>query len=343
MYFMADEEMQSYRSELIIPGTADRLAHLLPVGRLQPTARQYDDYVVACLADSGARLVEATVTDLARDGDGLLLTLADAAGESVPVRARRVVLATGSRPVPPPPEWERCGAVSYDRVYAMDAEARVEALRGRRAVVVGSGNSALQTALLVAGAASDTLVLVNRYVGQYPFETSDRFAWRARSTLACELVAKSATTCRSSAGAAVCLRMLVYQDLRLEGGPEDARLTVRYHAADNEALLTRGSLPGRCEHAVASTRGEGAWQEHRALPSTFVVWAVGSEPVYPPSSLLTDLPRLEGGHIRSDDEGRTEVPGLWLTGACRGQRSVNEMTPAGAVPAAVPADPPGTE
>src|SRR5205823_630787 len=92
-------------------------------------------------------------------GEGCTLRVRDANGTSAMVDAGTVVLATGSRPKPPPAEWTALGAISYDRVYRMDTAERAELCRGKRLVIVGGGNSAMQTAVLLAGLARDTLIL----------------------------------------------------------------------------------------------------------------------------------------------------------------------------------------
>lgn len=333
MGFMGDAELQSYRHELLIPGAPEELAAMLPPGRLRPSSAQYDAYVVACLRSVGAHLVDGTVEDLAPvagSGPGswdsaCVLRVRNADGSSHLMEAETVVLATGSRPKPAPPEWAALGAVGYDEVYRMTPEERAELCRDKRLVIVGAGNSGMQTAALVAGLGRDVVILASRYHGIFPVETEDRYAWRGQSGLTCELVAKSAMSCRDGLMSGICIRLLVYRELELVPG-EVLRFRIGYLDADNDVRLTRCSLPGRCEHAVAERAGDG-WAEWREA-DTVVIWATGSEPVYPPSAALSALPREADGRIRVDEDGRTAWRSVYLTGASRGHRSVNEMTPA---------------
>lgn len=335
MGFMGDAELQSYRHELLIPGAPEELAAMLPPGRLRPSSAQYDAYVVACLRSVGAHLVHGTVEDLAPVGgsgseisdSACVLRVSGKDGSTCLVEAETVVLATGSRPKPAPPEWAARGAVGYDEVYRMTADERAELCRDKRLVIVGAGNSGMQTAALVAGLGRDVVILASRYHGMFPVETEDRYAWRGQSGLTCELVAKSAMSCRDGLMSGICIRLLVYRELELVPG-EVLRFRIGYLDDDNTMRLTRCSLPGRCEHAVAERAGEG-WAEWREA-DTVVIWATGSEPVYPPSAALSALPREADGRIRVDEDGRTEWRSVYLTGASRGHRSVNEMTPAAA-------------
>jgi thioredoxin reductase len=334
MDFMAEAYLQSYVEELAI--TADDSFLNITTGALQPTAVEYGKYVRQNLFSSGATLAEGRITNLTWVRDHFELQVAGPDAPSAVVRAEQVVLATGARARRPPQIWADAGALTFDRIYRMSPTERRARFAGRRAVVVGSGNSAMQVAALAAPLATDTLILATRYQGMYPFETQDRFAWRSHSALTCELVVKSATTCRSSAVPATCVRFLIYRDLRLNG----ATLEVEYRQADNDNVLGSHSLPDRCAHAVAEVASplrprrpgaSGHWRERRDLAETVLIWATGSEPVYPPSPLLDEAGRDDIGNIRCDGAGRTDVPGLYLIGACSGRRSVNEMQPALAV------------
>jgi pyruvate/2-oxoglutarate dehydrogenase complex dihydrolipoamide dehydrogenase (E3) component len=330
MAFMGDSELQSYRHELLIPGAPEHLSRLLPESRLRPSASQYSAYVKACLRASGARLGQARVEDVtpanADAGDDCVVQARADDGTVARLRAETVVMATGSRPKPPPPRMVAAGAIRYDEIFRMGAAPRARLCRDRSVVIVGSGNSALQTAALVARTARDTLILANRYHGLFPIETDDRFAWRGRSSLTCELIAKSAMACRTGGMSGICVRLLVYRDLELTA-EHSPRLHFTYLDTDNKARrLTRYSLPGRCEHAQAQ-RVEGGWAEERDA-DTLLVWAAGSEPVYPPSPTLAALARKSDGQIDIDADGRTRWGSVYAAGACRGHRSVNEMTPA---------------
>lgn len=325
MSFMGSGTMQSYVDELDVGDGGEALRALLADDHIQPTAAQYDSYVRTTLRSSGATLVTARLSGISRVPDGLRLAVADGQAATT-LTADRVVLATGSRPRKPPAEWAAAGAATYDAFHRMTRVERARLCAGRAVLVVGSGNSALQTATLAASFATDTTVLANRYHGLYPFETDDRFAWRSQSALACEMVVKGATRCHVAGGTTPCLRLLVYGSLTRTG--DDLEFT--YYQDRNEDLLARCSLPPRCPHTAATSlpgprRG---WIERRCLDDVVVLWATGCQPVYPDVEILRGLPRDAAGYLYTDAAGATAVPGLYLTGACSGQRAVNEMRPA---------------
>jgi thioredoxin reductase len=322
MAFMGSESLQSYVTELDLDSSSAALRSMLPPGRVRPTAERYDEYVRQALQRSGARLVDGTVTGIDRTPDGFQVVIATADGERT-ARCTYVVLATGSRPSPPPPEWLGAGAVTYDVAYRWTDEEKVSRCSGRSLLVVGSGNSAMQTAALLASLAEDTTILATRYVGMFPFETDDRFAWRAPSALTCELVVKSGRDC-AERGTETCVRFLVYERARPIGG----EVVIDYAERANQGLLSRHSIPPRCRHVEARSEGAGRWRERRDLSRTTILWATGCVPVYPAVPLVDALARDERGYIPTDARGETAIRGLYLTGACSGQRAVNEMRPA---------------
>lgn len=320
MAFMGEATLQSYAHELAVSSDSAELGRLLPVGGLRPTARIYDSYVRESMRAAGCELLTARVTDIRQAGDEFEVRVH---GLREPLLAESVVLATGSAPRVPPPALREAGALSYSDVYRHQGRGDSGPWRGRSVVVVGAGNSAMQTAALVAPAARDVVVLANRYVGSYPVESSDRFAWRAPSQLTCELIVKGGRECR--AGLPIpCVRHIVYDSLRVEGG----ELCFTYHEERNRTPLGAWSMPPRCDHTEPERAGEGAWRERRPLAETTVVWATGSVPLYPRCPLVDGLPRDASGTIVADDKGRTAVPGLYAVGACAGRRSVNETSPA---------------
>jgi cation diffusion facilitator CzcD-associated flavoprotein CzcO len=244
-------------------------------------------------------------------------------GRPFEVTADRVALATGNRPRRPSPEWgDR--ARTYDEVYAEVLRGDVARYTGRSVVIVGSGNSALQTAALLANHASDVTILANHYPGLYPLETTDRFAWRSASHLTYELVVKGGEQC-GRPGSIPCVRFVVYRSLTRG---HDGTVVFDYAATDNRHRIGASSLPPRCAHAAQAMPwpAGGGWTERRS-PDTELVWATGSDPQYPDAALLAALPRDERGFIVHDEDGATPVPGLFVVGSCAGARSVNEMRP----------------
>lgn len=325
MGFMGPLRLQSYTEELSVGLPVAGLRAALGPGEIQPRASDYDAYVRDAVTGAGATVAEGRVDDVVADDRGLVVR-ARVGDRSLAIAADAVVLATGTRAKPPPAGWAAAGARPYDAVVADLAAGVTAPYAGRPAVVVGAGNSALQAAALLGTVATDVTILANRYVGLYPQETSERFAWRAHSQLTCELVTKSALRCRHSPRFMPCVRFLVYD--RLDVGA-DGGVRFTYRAERNTHVLGASSLPPRCSHLFGRYRpdGPGRWVEHRP-PGTVVAWATGVEPVYPPGPTIAALPRRPDGTIVADERGATPLPGLYVTGACAGAPSVNEMRPA---------------
>ncbi|MCX4721174.1 FAD-dependent oxidoreductase [Streptomyces virginiae] len=327
MAFLGRTILQSYADELILSRQSGELQSALAVGELRPNADEYDTYVRESLLRSGASVTLAKVMDIQRDEDGFVLSLRTPGGVRRQVYADAVVLATGSTPRRPPEDWQAAGAISYDTVYRELTQGNTSRWAGLSVVIAGAGNSAMQTAGLMAPAARDVTILANRYVGMYPSESDDRFAWRAPSQLTYELVAKSSRECGRRPWRVPCVRHLVHDSLDMDG--ETVRW--RYRREANLGMLGSHSLPDRCRHArgtvVSGGEGDEVWEETRGHDSV-VVWATGSNPVYPPGELLASLSREPDGSLSRDEYGRTGVPGLFVTGACAGQRSVNDTVPA---------------
>jgi cation diffusion facilitator CzcD-associated flavoprotein CzcO len=319
MEFLGASRLQSYVSELNldeIPASSAASA-----GFLQPTGAQYHRYAQMVFDRSGVARCQGRVSGIDRTTDHFVLTVRAGAGVDR-LETSCLVVATGTRPRRPPAAWEAAGAHTYDHVYRNVQAGRTEAYQGRAVYVVGSGNSALQTAALMASVAASVTVLANKYLGMYPNETDDRFAWRAASQLTWELVVKSGQDRMACDGMGTCVRLLVYDTLNLV---ED-RIRVSFRADANQHQMGRHSLPDVHRHIPVRAQA-GAWVEERPLDQVVIVWATGCEPVYPPG-LISLVPKDESGYLHSGPRGETGIPRLFVTGSCAGRRAVNEMVPA---------------
>lgn len=325
MAFLGTSRLQSYAHELDLHSGVE--SPLSQPGFIQPTGTEFHLYAQKSLENSGAVLRTGTVTELWHDTAGFGVRARTGDGDRE-FRAPNVVLATGTRPRQPPTWLTELGARTYDQVYLDIQAGRTDPYAGRSAYVVGSGNSAMQTASLLASVSRSVVVLAARYLGMYPSETLDRFAWRASSQLTYELVVKSSHQDRICAGESVCVRFVVYQALDVR----DGRFVVRARTQENASQLGHHSDPALHRH-VAATEVDGGWQESVPVAASAIVWATGCEPVYPNSDLIAALPKDADGYVIADDRGQTTIPGLFVTGACAGRRAVNEMVPAQAVTA----------
>ncbi|MFJ9772629.1 FAD-dependent oxidoreductase [Kitasatospora sp. NPDC101157] len=327
MEFLGNFILQSYVEELQVSDSPGGLRSVVDPGQLRPSASQFDGYVRDSLMSSGAVLKQGRVLEIEGTEGAFLIHVLNGDGTISYVCAESVVLATGSAPRQPSRRWAEAGAVSHEVVHADIAQRRTERWAGRSVIVVGAGNSGMQAAALVAPDAAEVVLLGNRYVGMFPTENPDRFAWRAPSQLTYELVGKSALECGERKWRTPCVRHLVYDGLDVEGG----RVSWTYSESRNQNPLGSRSLPGRCRHAQAAERtpsGPADWRESRDLARTTVVWATGNEPVFPGGELVATLVRDDKGALAVDEFGATSTPGVFALGACAGQPSVNETTPA---------------
>ncbi|MEO3783695.1 FAD-dependent oxidoreductase [Actinocorallia sp. B10E7] len=320
MAFLGSSRLQSYAHELELEAGA--LPPLTSPGFVQPTGTEFDQYAQSVLRRSGAVRCQGTVTDLREGPEGFDVSVRGSVGV-LDFRTSCVILATGTRPRQPPEWLRRAGARTYDQAYVDVQSGRTDDYRNRPVFVVGSGNSAMQTASLLASVSGSVTVLAIRYLGMYPSETLDRFAWRAPSQLTCELVVKSSHRERVCDGGRMCVRFLVYRGIE----PFGDRMRIDIRSADNGHQIGRHSRPSLHPHVPAVVSEDG-WREEWPLESSTVVWATGCEPVYPDSELIRSLPKDEDGYLWTDADGQTGHSGLFVTGACAGRRAVNEMVPA---------------
>jgi hypothetical protein len=317
--FLGPCRMQSYVTELDLDET---LASAAVPGFLQPTGAEYHRYTQQVLYRSGATRCDGHVVDVERTAEHFIVKVCTAANVST-YETPCLVLATGTRPKRPPAAWRSFGIRTYDNVYRDIHTDFTKPYVNQNVYVVGSGNSALQTAALLASVAARTTVLACRYIGMYPAETDDRFAWRAASQLTLELVVKSACHDVHCDGSGRCVRFLVYDTLDIATD----QLLVSCRFDSNLHQMGRHSVPNLHPHVLARPHA-GGWMEESRLDHCVVVWATGSEPVYPGGRLIDSASKDENGYLCSGPQGETGIAGLFVTGSCAGRRAVNEMTPA---------------
>ena len=99
---------------------------------------------------------DVTVTSVTPDGSGFKVEFA----EDTPVFARQVIIATGLLPYAHIPS--ELSALPSDLMTHSSAHHRLDQFRGRRVAVIGSGQSALQTAALLHEAGADAQVIARR-------------------------------------------------------------------------------------------------------------------------------------------------------------------------------------
>jgi glutamate synthase (NADPH/NADH) small chain len=93
-------------------------------------------------------------------------------------------------------------------------------------------------------------------------------------------------------------------------------VTIRHWAAPMEVLAEGGRVQGmRFAHTTLDAAGKLVLQsESYTLPADMLLRAIGQ--TYVPAAAGVDL-ALEGGRIRTDAQGHTNLPGVWAGGDCR--------------------------
>lgn len=324
--FLGRQRLQSYAQELDVGQSSGSLQRFIGYTYLQPTADEYTRYVSHQLNLSGVTIVNGSVIDVRPFSNGLVIETNTQDFGEVRLRARSVVLATGTTPRRPVMDRSAACQVVYDQVYQDLQSGGFEQYQAKSILIVGSGNSALQTASLLAPVARDITILAKRYVGVYPQETPDRFAWRCLSQLTCELITKSAQRCSLLMPWFPCVRLIIYDTLVAKNGG----VIFTYRRSANTSVLCRASLPPRCTHVQGqvSILADGCFEETRNFHDSIIVWAVGMEPNYPKGKTVSSLRHDDSGFLVKDEMGGTELRGLFVVGACAGARAVNEMKPA---------------
>lgn len=322
--FLGEQRTQSYADELDVGAPGVALTDYLS-GQGQPTGSAYARYLRHALKTCGFDVRPASVDDVRPEEESLVVTGTDRRGRPARWRARRVILATGSKPRTLDRDLEPVEVRSCLDVYRDVNEGGLGAYRGRSVVIVGCGNTAMQLAAMLAWSARDVTVLGNRYVGLYPHETMDRFGWRAASQLTCELIVRSRQ--RATADPPKfqpSVRYLVYDQLEVA----DGQLMFSYSRAANDNVLGHHSLPDPADGHRPTIRsdGPGRWREALGVRSTVVVVATGFSPAYPQGRTIGALPRNADGTVQHRDGRVAEIPGLFVGGACAGYPAVNFMT-----------------
>jgi FAD-dependent urate hydroxylase len=152
--------LRSFRTASNIADPVPRLSlerYESAVGRTIPSPLPLEDFISygrwfqeQAVPDVDPRLV----TTVRREDDGFQLTLAD----REPVRARRVVVAAGIAPFAwRPPVFD---GLDRELVSHSSEHRRFDHFDGRRVVVIGGGQSALESAALLHEAGADVEVLV---------------------------------------------------------------------------------------------------------------------------------------------------------------------------------------
>jgi thioredoxin reductase len=327
MSMLADQRLQSYMHELEIGGGTRRLANYVRgVDRISPTGTEFTGYVADLMRGLPIVQVVGNVVGIESSGRDFAVEYRTAQGIGV-LRAAEVILASGLMPRHPGP-WAIAGkTITCFEAYrdiGLDHGVR---FRGRDVVVVGSGNSAYQIAASLARLAQSVVILANSYLGLYPQESDDRFALRAPSQMALEMIAK--TGAQDIIGPINCdakrpiAPMWLHVYSRLTWDPGEQVLTAHIRRSDNTAKVPASS----CELAIAAGRiqmdGENEGTLRMSGDNLLVVSAIGVRARLPETAWC-NLIEPASGFVRHE-QGRTAVPGLYAAGACAGYPSINLM------------------
>lgn len=270
-----------------------------------PADKQFGNGIalVEAVRDAGARLLDAaTVWDGARDVDGTIRLAIARKGGVHEITARFVLIATGAIERPwVVPGWTLPGAISTGAAQTLARSYRVAP--GDRIVVCGNGPLNLQVAAeLVAGGANVVAIV-----------EAAAPAWQS-----------------PRAAAAMALRR---PDLLRDGLGYLARLRRAGVRILHRHVLVRVEGVAQAEAAIVAQLGRDGRARHGTeirIPADCIAMGYGFQPA-------DELARLLGcppGDPRSDDEGRTRVPGVFIAGDCARPRGAGMAMADGEIAAA---------
>ena len=327
MDIMGDLHLQSYIDELEIKSKNISLQSFTKLSDITPTGTQYVSYIQSLIKNSPALKLKARVHDISKKGNKMEINIAQKYNsQRFNISAKFVILATGTRPKKPPSDWKDVGVIPFTQVFRDLAQKQLELYKNKAILIIGSGNSAMQLAVMLARLAANVTVLAKRYVGMYPHDTNDRFAWRGSSHLAYELIAKSQNQLKSLPSP-YHVRYIVYDKIYID---DKVNVNFSYSSYLNKSILGHYSLNSRPNHSCIKYHCSepGEYSETFSNQNRVVIWATGVEPSYPKGSIITCLSRDNEGFISCDSHGQTEIPSLFQVGSCRARcRSINEMYP----------------
>jgi thioredoxin reductase len=333
MAMMGCLHLQSYVDELEIEGAPEDIRLFVQSKPIcNPTGYEYARYVADNLAALGLRTIRSTVLGVARKADGFVIELVDEAGLGRAIRARTVVFATGLRPRPNPDCPQQVPVKSCFAVYEDLTKGDCSPYLGRDVVVIGSGNSAFQLAFELAACAGSVTILANQYSGIFPQETCERFALRANSQRAIEVIAKTARADaigplnKHGRRALAPIWLHVYRTIRWLPAP--GLLLALVHPDDNASVLLSGSLAHAVQVGRASRPDPGSQDCGVRIDraNAVVVSAIGVVARVPDTSWSGMVDPVSGFVTHSN--GRTGIDGVLVAGGCAGYPSVNTMRPA---------------
>lgn len=327
MEILGDSPLQSYVPELEIARAPFRLTDFMRTKTEScPTGREYAAYVQACFASIPLETRQARVKSLRRNAGRFVLQL-HGTPEPQPIEARQIVLATGIRSKTSAPKFTHGLQLNCFEAYRDLTAGATRAFAARDVCIIGSGNTAFQLAYLLARVAKRVTILANRYVGIFPIETSDRFALRARSLHALELVEKTSDRVCAVGPFNPANQTLAQIYLHVyEALWEDANGTLHARLQrDCHSGVVENSLRAALARGSVVRANDGVYDWSLPLGEATVVSAIGVEAnaLDTPWSELFDTTT---GFVRHDG-GQTEVPGLYVTGSAAGYPSVNLMRP----------------
>ncbi|WP_111494196.1 NAD(P)-binding domain-containing protein [Marinobacter bohaiensis] len=298
MECMGDHYLQSYCSELELPGSPVPLAHFMTEKTLSPRASHYMQYLRHYADSLPVDKITDTVTAVSFDGTHYSCDLQRHGKHAL--KARHIVAATGIKPKPFRTTClAGCRTMACLDAYHHFSDPSARPPTETDVVIIGSGNSAFQIALLAMSTGYNAHILARTYPGIYPIETTDRFALRAQSQATVEKIWKSQTE-RTSPG----ISFSIYNNLWRSGDD----IVFEIDRTDNNVHIA--------EATMANTAACGTRRLTRSFSraDTLFVTAIGTEPSRPFSI-----------DAHEDDRDPATKRGIYWVGSAADFRSVNTM------------------
>ena len=329
MDILGDLSLQSYVPELELARAPVRLVDFMrSKTESRPTGHEYANYVRACFAALPTEQRRCRVDWIQKQQGRFAVHTSDTGGSNV-LYARRLVLATGIRSKTPRPLVAGAVHLSCFEAYQRLTNQDLGCFAEREVCIIGSGNTAFQLAYSLARIAKRITLLATKYVGVYPIDSADRFALRAKSLQALELVEKTADEPRSIGPINIAGNRLapiyfhVYDHLVLDDST--GRLRARISTPEIQAPVVVNSLRAALNKGFVDRVDEAHCVWSVAAANVTTVSAIGVE-ANPVESPWLDLVDTSSGFMRHTN-GRTSIDGLYVTGCAAGYPSVNLMRP----------------
>lgn len=309
MEMMGDKRLQSYCNELTLHETTLSLADSMALNNLPPTANEYIQYIKRIFDGLPIKIIIGKVNWFTKIKTKFSCHVDSQFGKKI-YYSDGLVLATGLKSKATPDIFSLLPHINCFSAYKLFNQNGSFINNYKRAVILGSGNTAFQLANIAVSHGLNTTILAREYLGIFPQETKNRFALRAPSQITIEKIWKSHDFENTDY-----LSFFIYSSLYSDG----KYLNVKIEKSKNQIHIANIS------YSALSSDINGENTKILSIPSedTLCISAIGVTCTLP-SHNFSQLQLNDQGYI-SNELGRTAVAGLYVAGTLAGAKSVNTM------------------